>query len=149
MGKVVHVIGSDLDIFTVFNEIQNAFTLITAWEQRLSDLATTGSFADMVRESLPILENRITIVDYDLTMLASCTYTDDGRLEVADGNDSSEPVPAEILAHFISHRAGSLSARDPYLIEDSPDGRCFCVNVFNNKTYAGAGAPHGGGASGR
>lgn len=138
MGEVIHVSGDGVNLATLLNEVQSIFTKIGLWEHRLNDLLDSGNIADMVRASLPVFGCRMTVVDYDLQMLASCSPEPDGSFTVIDGGDVSDPVPIDIMSQFTTQRVKSLSARIPYFIENDSVGRCYCINVFHGETYAGS-----------
>lgn len=76
LAEILYLSGSSPDYLHVFNQVQKIFDTILQWECKLQNIVDQScDIEEMLRVSIPIFENRITITDYNLDILAYCEAT--------------------------------------------------------------------------
>lgn len=136
-GDVFYISDSGDDLLAVFNVLQEVFDRISTWEVHMQELANTGSdVRDMVRLSIPIFENRITIVDYSLRVLAYCEYDkEQGSIDMSSRFDHLPPEKLPQVARFTKRM---MLDHEPFFFEDAPGlPSSYCVNLFFGGAYVG------------
>ena len=136
--EIIHITDIHDDLLGVFNETQRIVNRIVSWEMRMQQLAATGShIKEMVEASIPIFENRITVTDYELRILAYCE-TDANHPE--DGvymSDRYERVPIANLMSVMTDSARDMRRRDPFFVEERGSKDSYCINLYLGDTYVG------------
>jgi len=137
-GEVLYVADSSADILAVFNAVQEIFEKIIVWECNMQALLEdNGDLEAMIYASIPVFENRLTVTDYDLRVLARCAVVEiSGRREIRMDN-SYERVPDEKTAQFQGVHQRNRKNREPFIYtEDGIDQ--YCINLFLRDEYVGA-----------
>ena len=133
-GEIFFVGGSKADPLNIFNFIQLFFEKLSNWECGLEGILSRGAdIRQMVEISIPVFENRIIVVDYELRVIAHCRCDESGRISMSE---KYEEVPQEKSAVFKNAYASSRSVRRPFYYNDE-DGESYCINLYVNNNYAG------------
>ena len=124
-----------LNIFEVFNTVQEVFNRYEDWENRISSIARqSSSLQELLEASRGIFENPMLLNGADLNYLA---YTDADYLRDhlgirLDGHSFDE----EIMAQFLSLHELATDIREPILLKLM--GRStLSVNLFDADEYLG------------
>ncbi|MBQ9005693.1 MAG: helix-turn-helix domain-containing protein [Atopobiaceae bacterium] len=137
-GEVIYVANAHDDLMGVFNAVQRILRRLLDWGQRLQSLATTGgALPDMVEASIPIFENRITVTDYELRVLAYCEVTGEGAARHMEMSERYARVPAEKTPIINKFGSRSIRNREPYFTEEPGRGDNYCINLFLGDSYIG------------
>ncbi len=140
-GEVFYLSGQTLDLLTVFNTVQSVFNRITQWTCKMQSLVEANAgMEELVKTSIPIFENRITVTDYDLRVLAYCEAQDiaGGREVQISRKYDRVPNKKSVLFENIHHN--SVLYKEPFVYPENVDGRVvdqYCINLFLDDTYMG------------
>ena len=100
-GEVIFVADAGNDIVGVFNAVQRIFDKLLSWSMYMQGLvASHARITELVEASIPIFENRITITDYELRILAYCELVEDGNDRYMTMSDRFARVPPEKTPAF-------------------------------------------------
>lgn len=136
-GEVFYVADANADIFSVFNRVQQIFEEIIQWDSKMRDLLEQhGDIKEMMRISIPILQNRIIIVDYRLKVIAYCQTRTDTKAEEPEMSDIFEEIPEAFSSFFQKDYQQMMRIRKPYKYQ-SNDRNNYCVNLYLRDTYMG------------
>ena len=134
-GEIFFVDAGKEDPLNIFNFIQGFFEKFSNWECSLEAVLSRGAdIRRMVEISIPVFENRIIVVDYELRVIAHCRSDESGRISMSEAYDT---VPQEKSAVFKNTYASSRSVRRPFYYSDE-DGESYCINLYVSNKYAGA-----------
>ena len=136
-GEVIYVANAHDDIMGVFNAVQRILRQLLGWSQHMQELATTGANPTaMVEASIPIFENRITVTDFELRVLAYCEATEDDDPRIEMSNRYAR-VPIEKASIINRYGSRTTRYREPYFAEEPGRGDNYCVNLFLGDSYIG------------
>lgn len=136
-SDVVFVDKEDVSVAEVFNTLQRDIEGLIRWSLKLEDLASEGADVKLLVEaSIPVFQNRITIVDYDLRVLAYCEADDNAFPWHVSMHESAYRVPSEVVAPYVDSLKGNRLLRKPFFFED-PVGNNYCVNLYDKDVYLG------------
>lgn len=137
-GEVIYVANAHDDIMGVFNAVQRILSKLFSWGQRMQELATMGNrVADMVEISIPVFENRITVTDYDMNVLAHCQLDENGEERLIAMSDLYERVPTEKASLFSKRFTHFMRNREPFFFEEKGRGDNYCINLYLGDSYVG------------
>lgn len=142
---VIHVVDPHTNLIGVFNVVLGILDKILAWQDRMQQLALTGSnVRDMVEASIPIFENRITVSDYELRILGSCAPDMSKPERPVLMHDEIERVPPRYISATKNFGKNLIRNREPYVAEEievEADGimgvDSYCINLFEGDAYLG------------
>lgn len=115
-GEALYIADSGVDIMTIFNEVLHIFEVIVDWECKMQTLIENNAdVEEMLKVSIPVFDNRITITDYELRVIAYCE-----SVEVSDRKEirmckTYERVPNEKSILFERVHHGHMRRREPYV----------------------------------
>lgn len=141
-GEVFYLDQPKLDIFSLFNDVNTFFDRITRWDRRMRDLLDShADIEELVRASIPIFENSITITDYDLRLLVDCIDVEkDGQRQIVINKQFSR-VPNEVSQRIVESYANNVRRREPFFYKgqrEDPDGINYCINLYQGDNYIGS-----------
>lgn len=136
-GEVLYVADSSADLISVFNLVQSVFEGIHNWETQMQQLLEqNANVEEMLRISIPIFQNRITIIDYELRIIAYCESTEiNGQKEIRLCK-AFERVPHEKSRMFNPIYAQRLLERNPYFYQENGTD-IYCINLYLGDVYMG------------
>ena len=122
-NSCLFTISSGLDILSVFNILQNAFTGFSAWKDDLQRILDTSADSEKMIERTAALQNRfIVLTDKNLQLLAA-TFPPDA-------------MPLERVQQFAQNHKGNTIRHEPFFYQI--EGRnVYCLNIFIKNEYAG------------
>lgn len=136
--EIIYVMDARDDIIGVFNTTQRILDRLVTWDAHMQKLATSGAhIKEMVEESIPLFENRITVTDYELNILAYCEMVEDSNGRTIRMSDRYAQVPLEKMPMVSRQRMQAMRQRDPFFIEEADAGDSYCINLFLGDTYIG------------
>lgn len=137
--EVIYVPDADGGSVDILNTVQDALTRLFSWREHMHGLLVSNAHVrDMVEETIPILENRITVCDFDFNILAACELDEERPEEGVRLSSRLERVPASGIPAMLESRASLIRNREPYFY-DAPEGReTYCINLFVGETYIGS-----------
>lgn len=137
-GEMIYVADAHDDILGVFNAVQRILNRIIAWGIQMQELAASGThIEEMVEASIPIFQNRITVTDYDMNVLAHCELDEDGGPRMIAMSNLYDHVPAEKMALFPQRFAYYARNREPFFVEEEGRGDNYCINLHLGDSYIG------------
>lgn len=137
-GEVIYVSDAHDDIIGVFNTVQHIFDTLIQWGMYMQDLVSSHArIPDLVEASIPIFENRITITDYELRILAYCELVEDGNDRYMTMSDRFARVPPEKTPAFSGKLTRAMRNREPFFVEEKGRGDNYCINLFLGESYMG------------
>lgn len=139
LAEILYLSGSSPDYLHVFNQVQKIFDMILQWECKLQNIVDQScDIEEMLHVSIPIFENRITITNYNLDILAYCeVITVNGKKENRI-NHSFKQVPHTKSTLFSSEHRKYISSHTPYHFTENDTGMDnYCINLFLDKEYIG------------
>lgn len=139
-GEVLHITDPGIDIITVFNIILSTYEKIIDWECKMQALIENNAdIEELVKASIPIFENRITVVDYDLHVLAYCADIEESGQKKVRLSKRVDRVPDNKSARFEGIHLQSIKHREPYTYkEDGDDGDVsYCINLHMGDRFVG------------
>jgi len=140
-GAVWFIEDTSLDILHLFNRVQRMYERVASWDAKMQELVDgNAEIAELVRASIPLFENGITITDYDLRVLVTCKVRQiNGRDEVFISNHYDR-IPNAVSISLGNTHAQNTKLREPYTYagqEEYPEGMNYCINLFLGDTYVG------------
>ena len=137
-SEVIYVADARNDMVGVFNAVQRIFGRLIAWSVRLQNLvASRSSVTDLVEASIPIFENRISVTDYELRILAFCELVEDDGIPRIVMSDRYARIPTEKAPMISGRLTRSMRNREPYFIEAKGFDNNYCINLFMGDFYMG------------
>ncbi|MBQ3302162.1 MAG: hypothetical protein IJH04_08485, partial [Eggerthellaceae bacterium] len=137
-GEVIYVANAHDDIVGVFNTVQRIFNRLISWSMYLQELvASHARITDLVEASIPIFENRITVTDYELRILAYCELVEDGDVRYMTMSNRYARVPPEKTPIISGRLTRSMRTREPFFVEEKGRGDNYCINLFLGDSYMG------------
>lgn len=136
-SDIVFVEDDGATVTGVLNTLQHDIENLMRWSLRMQTLANSGSdVKQLVELSIPVFTNRITIVDYDLKVLAYCEADKSTNPWTVRMVERYARVPAQIVAPYVERLKQSFLKRDPFFFID-PVGNNYCINLYEGDTYLG------------
>ena len=136
---VIYVTDSHEGLINIFNTVQQVLDRLISWETHMQRLQTTGaSIRDLVEESIPIFDNRITVCDYELRILATCEIDEDDPEGGVRMYDKLKQVPAEHIPSMINGRTSAIRNREPYFYNTLKGKETYCINFYLGDIYIGS-----------
>lgn len=134
--EVIHVEDDRVDLLTLFNVVQRFYGRLIRWILTMQQLANEGaSPKSLVESSILLFENRITVTDYNLRIVAHCRLDEQsGRIAM---NDDFELVPSSRMSEVSKNARQAMRNREPYFVEEEGRGDNYCINLFVGDTYLG------------
>lgn len=138
-SEILYLTGGSSDYLHVFNQVQKIYDTILQWECKLQNIVDHScDLEEMLRVSIPIFENRITITDYNLNILAYCESTTVNGKKENKISHSFKRVPHEKSILFDSEYRKRVSSHTPYHFTERDTGLDnYCINLFLDKEYIG------------
>lgn len=137
-SDIVFVEDPGATTILVLNALQRIIEDLMRWSLRLNTLASTGSDVKKLLElSIPIFENRMNIVDYDLKVLAYCAADKSTEPWQVRMTESPARVPSEVIAPYAERLKASNLNREPFFFKE-PVGNNYVVNLYEGDTYLGS-----------
>jgi hypothetical protein len=134
-GNSLLVIENQNDLLKVFNIIQDTFLYYEAWDDRLHGIIkTTADISEMIIQSVPVLNNPLSLVNRDLHILVKTNVIIDnaGRREL-QVSLLDEPMPLEHAVDIKEILLTHKQRTEPFFC---PESNCN-INLFLNNAYAG------------
>lgn len=136
-GEVIYITDSSADILSIFNCVQFVFEGIGTWEAKMQDLLDKNAdIEEMLRVSIPVFNNRITVIDYELRIIAYCESTAINEHREMRLCKTFERVPREKTLLFDNIYARMLKEREPYFFKEN-DTDIYCINLYLGDVYMG------------
>lgn len=136
-GEVIYIADSSADILSVFNCAQLVFENIGIWENKLQEiLDRNADVEEMLRISIPVFNNRITIIDYELRIIAYCESTTVNKHREVRLCRTFDHVPHEKALLFDSIYARQTKEREPYFFKENNVDN-YCINLYLGDIYMG------------
>lgn len=136
-GEVIYITDSSVDILSVFNRVQFVFESISSWEAKMQELLDRNAdVEEMLRISIPVFDNRITIIDYELRIIAYCESTIVDKHREMRLCKTFERVPREKTLLFDSIYARQTKEREPYFFKEN-NVDIYCINLYLGDVYMG------------
>ncbi len=125
----------DLNIFEVFNIVQEVFNRYESWEDRINAISrNSASLQELLDASRDIFENPMLLNGAQFNYLA---YTDEAYLEEHMGMRFDSPsIDADLIARFLSLHDVATDIREP-LRMDLLGRQTLSVNLFDLDEYLG------------
>ncbi len=140
-STILFIEDDGVDIISLFNIVADCFNQVNGWEDSLEQIITNGGdVEELVRISIPILQNCITVSDYNLRILVNCDVKETEETRHVIITHEHDQIPVKISSKFIADFAKQSSYRTPFFIqgqEENPNGDNYCINLFNGNTYLG------------
>jgi len=137
MGEIFHVADCTVDLISVFNLVQSVFDKINLWETQMQQLLEENAdLEEMLRISIPIFNNRITIIDFELRIIAYCEASQINGYKEIRLNKSFDRVPREKTQMFDQIYAKRIQERKPYIFEENGTDN-YCINLYLGEIYMG------------
>lgn len=138
LGEIFYVEDQNLDILTVFNNVQQIFNRLSHWNFQMQELLdSNANIEEMVRISIPIFENRITVTNYNLEVLAFSEAVEvNGRKEMQISRRYTR-VPDEKGINFKQTYQKHLRQKKPYIYKDASGVDQYCINLYLGDTCVG------------
>ena len=138
-SEILYLSGGSPDYLHIFNQVQKIYDTILQWECKLQNIVDHScDMEEMLRVSIPIFENRITVTDYNLNILAYCEATTANGKTENKISHSFERVPHEKSILFDSEYRKRASSHTPYHFTERDTGMDnYCINLFLDKEYIG------------
>lgn len=140
-AMVLYIEEPELDLLALCNHVGRFYDRVSTWKQTMQELLHRNAELEaLVRASLPLFENCITITDYRFSILVNCGLSGEGanrRVEVIHDYDR---VPEEIVASFWSNSSDAARNRQPFSFKgqrENPDGDNYCINLYLGSSYYG------------
>lgn len=136
-SEIIYISDSTVDIISVFNLVQSVFEGINDWETQMQQLLDRNADPEeMLRISIPVFNNRITVIDYELRIIAYCESAEiNGQKEIRLCK-SFERVPHEKTLMFNKIYGQRLLEREPYIYKEN-DIDNYCINLYLGEVYMG------------
>lgn len=136
--EIIHVEDAQNDLFAVFNAIQEIYGRLLDWYGQMQEFALSGaSVRSMLEASVPLFQNRITIVDYNLNILAYCEYEEADDKAAIVMSDRFERLPMEKVIQLGKNIERSTHAREPFFVQEEGRPDNYCINLFVGNDYIG------------
>ncbi len=136
---VIYVAGARGGLVELFNSVQGILDMLVTWAAHMQALQMGGaSVRDLVEESMRIFENRITICDYELRILATCEIDDAHPEQGVHMTDRLDRIPAGHIPSIIAARPSAIKNREPYFFDAAEGTQTYCINLFLGNTYIGS-----------
>lgn len=137
-SEIIYVANAHDDVMGVFNAVQRIIGNLYAWGQRMQELALAGTrIAEMVEVSIPVFQNRITVTDYDMNVLAHCELDESDGERLIAMNDMYKRVPIDKVPIFSKRFNHYMRNREPFFVEEQGRGDNYCVNMYLGDSYIG------------
>lgn len=140
-GEALYVDDRELDIFALFNLVIGFFDKIARWDRAMAELLDRDApVTELVRVSIPVFENCITITNYNLRILVNCAVEEAGGQPAAVISDQFDRVPDEISMSFLNTHRQRTHFREPYTYKGqrlNPEGENYCINLHLGSSYLG------------
>lgn len=135
--EIIHIADSSVDLLTAFNQVQLVFEGVHNWETQMQQLLEKNAdVEEMLRISIPVFNNRITIIDYELRIIAYCeSSTANGQREIRLSK-SFDQVPHEKTMLFNGSHGHLIKERNPYIFKDNNYDN-YCINLYLGDVYMG------------
>lgn len=123
-----------VDLFRVFNLVQDIFNRYDAWDESLREiLERSASIEEMVKCSQAIFGNPMFVIDSNFHYLALAGYDGPNRKWIrADGETLELPT----LGQFLELHEPSMHVREPLLLK-LLDTKTLNFNLFQGEVYMG------------
>ena len=136
---VIYVENAQGGLVDVFNTVQRILDELVTWEDHMQKLQSSGAnVRELVEESIPIFENRVTVCDYELRILAGCDcdekHPEHGYRMVND----LERVPIDKMLSAKDSRLSAIRKREPYFFDVADGTPTYCINFYLGDTYIGS-----------
>ncbi len=124
----------------VFNALLDFISRIISWETHLLKLMTRhATIKDLMEASIPVFENRISVVDSNLRVICFCAFNSAaGRVEI---NHNYDNVPSSIVSEFYQSYHLLTMKKQPFVyVEKKGNKRIdnYCINFFLRSNYIGS-----------
>lgn len=140
-GSIYHVEDPTADHLSLFNAVNRLFDKVERWNSQMRKLLDQNADIDeYVRASIPLFENSITILDYDLCVLVDCQLVDVGGQRRPMISKQFNRVPDSVSHGYMHEAEKNTSLRQPFYVKgnmDSPDGNNYCINLYLGDNYVG------------
>lgn len=142
-ADVIFVNEEYIDLLTLFNSVQHYFEKIGSWHSKLDELLEMNTGVEsLVEASIPIFENRITVTDYELRVIASCEINRSDVHKKVVMSKKYQRVPNNISKDFHKTFEESLKHREPFIstqIKGDSDKLVdnYCINLYIGNNYVG------------
>lgn len=131
------VISDTVDLFAVFNNLQQLFNTYDEWDGELHRiLHTTASIEEMVKTSYPIFENPIIVIGPDYHYLAYSSVIDSKEELEIYRPDEHNSFSMKRLSDSIDEIETTMDMVKPFIIKTA-DALHYCTNLFVKKEYVG------------
>ncbi len=137
-GSVLHITEKDMNIYSLFNSIIGLYDKFVAWENEMKHLVMNNSkVADIVSASLSIFENCISVIDYNLRLLADSKKIISEGKPLAVSRRDFDFLPEGIDENFTNKYDEHIRSKKPYFFSghSNPEGKNYCVNIFSGGKY--------------
>jgi hypothetical protein len=136
-GEVLYIAESGIDILTAFNAVQEIFEKIINWECNMQALIENNAdLEEMLKISIPIFENRITVTDYELRVLAYCEASVISDHKEVRLSKAYERVPNEKSKLFESMHRQLTQHKEPFIYKEYGIDQ-YCINLYLGDEYMG------------
>ena len=140
-GEVLYIDRREMDVFALFNFVIGFFDRTASWERAMEELLSRDApVKELVRASLPLFGNCITITDYNLRILVNCAVEESGGRPAAVISEQFDRVPDEISMTFLNTHRQRSHFREPYTYKGqrlNPEGENYCINLHLGSAYLG------------
>ena len=138
-GTVFHIKDKEVDLFTALNCIMGFFDKFTRWESLMKHLIVNNAgIAELVKASLPVFDNCISVIDYNLRMLADSEVAEENGKIKAKPSENFDFVPDHISVFFADRYDEYVKNEEPYIYKGqpiNPNGTNYCINLFVGGNY--------------
>ena len=140
-GMVLYIENRDADLMTVLNHLVRFIDEIYRWDISMRELLErSAGVEELVRRSIPIFNNCITITDYSLRILVNCDLVGEGHSQRIEIVNNFDRVPDTVSRMVQERFAQSALRREPFYIKgqlENPEGENYCINLYLGNTYFG------------
>lgn len=131
------VVSGQLDLFTIFNQIQEVYDKFDRWELALQDILDIDADVNRILEaSAPIFENPISVIGSDYQFLGYSKIIDELDSLKIYRPDESNRLPFEAFSSSIADVNSNRSLTTPFCLK--VNGKEHLIsNLFENGVYIG------------
>lgn len=121
------------DTVKVFNEVQSLFRRVGAWELAMERLLSSrAGVVELIRQTIPLFGNRISVTDRNLRSLGSLGPQDDKTM------DGRGYLPIEISLTFAHRARKDQRTSTPFWYEEQDGTRDYVINLYLGNSYVGS-----------
>lgn len=136
-SEIIYIADSSADLLSAANCVQHVFESINNWETQMQELLDkNANVEEMLRISIPVFNNRITIIDYELRIIAYCESTAVNEHREIRLCKAFERVPREKTLLFDSIYARQTKEREPFIFKENNIDN-YCINLYLGDVYMG------------